>query len=122
MQGSRPHVNSNFEGETCNVHRARAVAKLQKLESIISQVTDNQEDGAQWICTYLGNHYEDAFKTSATQLGCLSIVRMNPYDVIAMFNYANVTQSHMQTINQYVKRCLGNKVFIPGYKFRDEVT
>jgi hypothetical protein len=31
------------------------------LEAILEQVNNNPEEGAQWICIYLGNTYEDAF-------------------------------------------------------------
>jgi hypothetical protein len=33
------------------------------LEAIFGQVAANLEDGAQWICTYLGKNYEEASKT-----------------------------------------------------------
>jgi hypothetical protein len=58
-------------------------------------VAANPEDGAQWIFTYLGKNYEDAFKTSATQLGFPSILRMDPFDEITIFDDANVTQQYI---------------------------
>jgi hypothetical protein len=85
-------------------------------------VSENAEDGAQWICTYLGKRYEDAFRTAATQLGFPSVVQMDPYGVIAVFDDANVTITQMKTIKQYLRHCLGNRVFIPDYKVRAEFT
>jgi hypothetical protein len=92
------------------------------IEAIIRQVSENAEDGAQWICTYLGKWYDDAFKTAATQLGFPYFVRMDPYDFIAMFINANVTITQMKTIKQYLRRCLGNGVFISDYKVWAEFT
>jgi hypothetical protein len=38
-----------------------------------------------------------------------------------MLDDANVTISQMRTIKQYLRRCFGNKLFIPDYKIRDDV-
>jgi hypothetical protein len=92
------------------------------IDAVLSQIfSDSKEDAAQWLCTYLGKQFEDAFKTAATELGFPSVVRMDPYDAIAMFDDANVTISQMRTIKQYLRRCFGNKLFIPDYKIRDDV-
>jgi hypothetical protein len=44
---------------------------------------------------------------------------VDQYDVIEMFDDANVTITQMKTIKQY---CLGNRVFISDYKVRAEFT
>jgi hypothetical protein len=89
---------------------------------VLNQIcSGNKEDATQWLCTYLGKQFRDAFKTAATELGFPSVVCMDPYDAIAMFDDANVTISQMRTIKQYLRRCFGNKLFIPDYKIHDDV-
>jgi hypothetical protein len=50
---------------------------------------------------------------------------MDPYDVFAMFDDDNVTITQMKTIKQYLRCCVGNRVFIPDYRvcaeFRKEL-
>jgi hypothetical protein len=92
------------------------------IDALLNQICcDNNEDAVQLICTYLGKHFEDSFKTAATELGFPSVVRMDPYDAITMFDDANVTISQMRTIQKYLRWCFGNKLFIPDYKIRDDV-
>jgi hypothetical protein len=62
--------------------------------------SDNTEDATQWLRTYLGKQFEDAFKTAATKLGFPSVFLMDLYDAIAMFDNVNVTIYQMRTINQ----------------------
>jgi hypothetical protein len=65
---------------------------------------NSPDEAAQWLCTYIGKQHEDAFKTAATQLGFPSVVRMDAYDVIAMFDDANATLSQQRTIKQYLRQ------------------
>jgi hypothetical protein len=88
--------------------------KSKWIDTILKQVhPDSPDEAAQWLCAYIGKQYEDAFKTAATQLGFPSVVRMDAYDLIAMFDDANATLSQQRTIKQYLRRCFGNKLFIP---------
>jgi hypothetical protein len=37
------------------------------IDVVLNQICcGNKEDAAQWLCTYLGKQFEDAFKTAAT--------------------------------------------------------
>jgi hypothetical protein len=46
---------------------------------------------------------------------------MDLYDAIAMFDDANTTISKIKKIKQYLRRCFGNKLFIPDYTTRNDV-
>jgi hypothetical protein len=97
--------------------------KSKWIDTILKQVhPDSPDEAAQWLCTYIGKQHDDAFKTAATQLGFLSVVRMDAYDVISMFDDANAKLSQQRTIKQYLWRCFGNKLFIPDYKVRNDVS
>jgi hypothetical protein len=47
---------------------------------------------------------------------------MDAYNVIAMFDDANATLSQQRTIKQDLRRYFGNKLFIPDYKIRNDVS
>jgi hypothetical protein len=78
--------------------------KSKWIDIILKQVHhDSPDEAVQWLCTYIGKQHEDAFKTAATQLVFPSVVRMDAYDVIAMFDDANATLSRQRTIKQYLR-------------------
>jgi hypothetical protein len=66
--------------------------------------------------------YDTAFMTAATELGYPSVVRIYPCGDIAIFDLANLTICQIKVINQYLQRCLGDRVSIHDYKVRNEVT
>jgi outer membrane cobalamin receptor len=95
---------------------------LKWIHAVLNQIySNNKEYASQWLCTHLCKQFEDAFKTAATELGFPSVVHIDPYNAIAMFDDMNVTTYQMKTTKQYSLRCFGNKLFIPDYKIRDHV-